>query len=240
MSSSAARRTYSVLSWPAAEVAEALNTTPAAVNSALLRARTQIAKVAPIVDNIVETCRAAPARAARPLRRSLHQRCCMGAHLRRSRPGRRRASDDVPAPHRPARVGEHRQQPIRENLARLRIPAHRRRLRRLFDQPGQHFPRDRQPVGLPPTLLDQSSDPRGLLLQPDHLGLTCRLPLRQKPHDLITIQPTHPTKTGHPPIPRARPEITFTKSCCVVECMYVRFGCGVCARREVRAVVAAS
>ncbi len=24
---------------------------------------------------------------------------------------------------------------------------------------------------------------------------------------------------------RARPEITFTKSCCVVECMYVRFGC---------------
>jgi len=39
---------------------------------------------------------------------------------------------------------------------------------------------------------------------------------------------------------RARPEITFTKSCCVVECMYVRFGCGVCARREVRAAVAAS
>jgi len=77
VSSSAARRTYSVLSWPAAEVAEALNTTPAAVNSALLRARTQIAKVAPLVDNIVETCRAAPARAARPLRRSLHQRCCM-------------------------------------------------------------------------------------------------------------------------------------------------------------------
>ena len=31
----------------------------------------------------------------------------------------------------------------------------------------------------PPTLLDQSSDPRGLLLQPEHLGLTRRLPLRQ-------------------------------------------------------------
>ena len=43
-----------VLSMPAAEVAEALNTTPAAVNSALLRARTQIAQVAPIVDNVVE------------------------------------------------------------------------------------------------------------------------------------------------------------------------------------------
>jgi RNA polymerase sigma-70 factor (ECF subfamily) len=43
-----------VLSWPAADVAEALNTTPAAVNSALLRARTQIARVAPIVDNVAE------------------------------------------------------------------------------------------------------------------------------------------------------------------------------------------
>jgi RNA polymerase sigma-70 factor (ECF subfamily) len=43
-----------VLSWPAAQVAEALNTTPAAVNSALLRARAQIAQVAPIVDNVVE------------------------------------------------------------------------------------------------------------------------------------------------------------------------------------------
>jgi len=43
-----------VLSWPAAEAAEALNTTPAAVNSALLRARAQIAQVAPIVENVVE------------------------------------------------------------------------------------------------------------------------------------------------------------------------------------------
>ena len=43
-----------VLSWPAAGVAEALHTTPAAVNSALLRARAQIAQVAPIVENVVE------------------------------------------------------------------------------------------------------------------------------------------------------------------------------------------
>jgi RNA polymerase sigma-70 factor, ECF subfamily len=43
-----------VLSWPAAEAAEALNTTPTAVNSALLRARAQIAQVAPIVENVVE------------------------------------------------------------------------------------------------------------------------------------------------------------------------------------------
>jgi RNA polymerase sigma-70 factor (ECF subfamily) len=43
-----------VLSWPAAEVAEALDSTPAAVNSALLRARAQIAQVAPIVENVVE------------------------------------------------------------------------------------------------------------------------------------------------------------------------------------------
>src|SRR5258705_431542 len=41
-----------VLSWPAAEVAEALDTTPAAVNSALLRARAQIAQVTPVVDNV--------------------------------------------------------------------------------------------------------------------------------------------------------------------------------------------
>ncbi len=43
-----------VLSWPAAQVAEALDTTPAAVNSALLRARAQIAQVAPVVENVVE------------------------------------------------------------------------------------------------------------------------------------------------------------------------------------------
>ncbi|MCU7727892.1 RNA polymerase subunit sigma-70 [Actinoplanes sp. KI2] len=55
-----------VLSWPAAEVAEALNTTPAAVNSALLRARTQIAQVAPIVETVVEP--------AEPHRRALLDR----------------------------------------------------------------------------------------------------------------------------------------------------------------------
>ena len=51
---------------------------------------------------------------------------------------------------------------------------------------------------------------------------------------------SHSDKQGAEPTFRARPEITFTTGCCVVECMYVRFGCGVCARREVRAVVAAS
>ena len=39
-----------VLSWRTAEVAEALDTTPAAVNSALLRARAQIAQVAPVIN----------------------------------------------------------------------------------------------------------------------------------------------------------------------------------------------
>jgi RNA polymerase sigma-70 factor (ECF subfamily) len=43
-----------VLSWRTAEVAEALDTTPAAVNSALLRARAQIAQVAPVIDEVVE------------------------------------------------------------------------------------------------------------------------------------------------------------------------------------------
>jgi RNA polymerase sigma-70 factor, ECF subfamily len=43
-----------VLSWRTAEVAEALDTTPAAVNSALLRARAQIAQVAPVIENVVE------------------------------------------------------------------------------------------------------------------------------------------------------------------------------------------
>ena len=43
-----------VLSWRTAQVAEALDTTPAAVNSALLRARAQIAQVAPVIESVVE------------------------------------------------------------------------------------------------------------------------------------------------------------------------------------------
>jgi RNA polymerase sigma-70 factor (ECF subfamily) len=55
-----------VLSWPAAQVAEALDSTPAAVNSALLRARAQIAQVAPVVENVAEP--------AEPHRRALLDR----------------------------------------------------------------------------------------------------------------------------------------------------------------------
>jgi RNA polymerase sigma-70 factor (ECF subfamily) len=43
-----------VLAWPAAEVAEVLGTTTAAVNSALQRARTQLAAAAPVEDEIAE------------------------------------------------------------------------------------------------------------------------------------------------------------------------------------------
>jgi len=53
-----------------------------------------------------------------------------------------------------------------------------------------------QPVDLPPTLLDQLCDPRGLLLQPNHLGPTRRLPLAQQPQYLITIHHPPPPKAG--------------------------------------------
>jgi len=43
-----------VLAWRAAEVADALDTTPTAVNSALLRARAQIAEAAPAADTLAE------------------------------------------------------------------------------------------------------------------------------------------------------------------------------------------
>lgn len=69
---------HDVLSWPAAEVAEALNTTPAAVNSAQLRARAQVAQVAPIVESGASALRGGP--------RSRRRRA---ARLRRRRPDRR-------------------------------------------------------------------------------------------------------------------------------------------------------
>jgi hypothetical protein len=101
--------------------------------------------------------------------------------------------DHIPAPHRPARLAQHRQQLIRENRVRARIPACGHRPRRLRDQPGQHLPRDRQPICFPPALLDQPYDPRGLLLQPEHLGPARSFPLTQQPQYLITIHPPTPT-----------------------------------------------
>jgi RNA polymerase sigma-70 factor, ECF subfamily len=45
---------HDVLAWRAAEVAELLDSTPAAVNSALQRARAQLAQVDPVADEIAE------------------------------------------------------------------------------------------------------------------------------------------------------------------------------------------
>ncbi|MEU7908293.1 hypothetical protein [Actinoplanes sp. NPDC049118] len=45
----------------------------------------------------------------------------------------------------------------------------------------------RQSLGLPPVLLDQPRDPAGLLLQPQPLNPSRRLPLTQQPQDLIIV-----------------------------------------------------
>ena len=122
-------------------------------------------------------------------------------------PGHRRVltqhGHHLPAPHRPAGFGKHRQQPSREVSHRIRTRRRRHRLLRHGDQPGQHLPRDGEAFDLPPTFLDQPRDLRDLLLQPQPLDPSRRFPLGQQQQDLIAIHPpAHPHREPvNQPIP---------------------------------------
>jgi hypothetical protein len=114
-------------------------------------------------------------------------------------PGHRRIlsqdGDHLSAAHRPARLGKDRQRLIREDPVRFRVRLRSHRFCRPGDQPGQHLPRDRQPLNLLPARLDQPREPRGLLLQPQPLDPPRHFPLAQQPQDLIVVRPPTPTET---------------------------------------------
>ena len=130
-----------VVQFSAAEVAELLETTPAAVNSALQRARTHLAEAAPTEDDVADPDDAATTVTARPVLRGIRERRHRGPHriaargrqTRNAAPSRvvrrTRRGDAVPRRPRVLRTGrrgdgpDDRQRPTRGR----RLPAWGRR-----------------------------------------------------------------------------------------------------------------